>query len=100
MYWPEWRNGRRAGFKIQSGQPGVGSTPTSGTSEIARTYVDEATASRGSGNDCYPPFTHHNLSQTWSKHQGLVGNQPFTHQPLFFAPSPADPPGKWWVVGG
>ena len=28
---PEWRNGRRAGFKIQCPQGRVGSSPTSGT---------------------------------------------------------------------
>ena len=36
---PEWRNGRRAGFKIQWPQGRVGSSPTSGTSCQASTYV-------------------------------------------------------------
>ncbi len=36
---PEWRNGRRAGFKIQWPQGRVGSSPTSGTSYQASTYV-------------------------------------------------------------
>ena len=35
---PEWRNGRRAGLKIQLPQGSVGSTPTSGTSYNVRTY--------------------------------------------------------------
>jgi chromosome segregation ATPase len=34
MPWPEWRNGRRDGFKIRCPKGRVGSSPTSGTQVI------------------------------------------------------------------
>jgi hypothetical protein len=36
---PKWRNGRRAGLKIQYTQVCVGSTPTSGTSYAVTIYI-------------------------------------------------------------